>query len=214
MMMFDFCIPEAQRLADLTGANLDLDSALKYCDLHIEIDVEERAIDVHELIRRESTRQGLSRAAIVTYGRCWGGGVRKPLSEDLVPRLTPPSSNIHQQVIDIRNKWAAHSVNHFDDVRVHIQVNEGGDECSRISVGVQSQSVAGFRQAFMIPMRTLCREVKELVQIEIGIESAKVTALARSMKIEEILLRKRIDGIAFGERQLTTTKVAQRFKSQ
>lgn len=104
-MMFDFCIPEAQRLADLTGANLDLDSALNYCNLHIEIDVEEKAISAHELIRRESTRQGLSRAAIVT-------------------------------------------------------------------------------------------------------------ALARDMKIEETLLRKRIDGIAFGERQFTTTKVAQRFKSR
>ena len=40
MMMFDCCIAVALRLADLTGANLDLDSALKYCDLHIEIDVD------------------------------------------------------------------------------------------------------------------------------------------------------------------------------
>jgi hypothetical protein len=213
-MKFDFCIPEAQGLADLIGAKLDLDSALKYCDLHIEIDVEEPGLDVHELIRRESTRQGLSRAAIVTYGRCWGGGVRKPLPEVLLPRLTPPSRIIHQQVIDIRNKWAAHSVNHFDDVRVYVQVNEGGDESSRISVGVQTQSVAGFRQAFMIPMQKLCQELYQLVQVEIRLESAKVTALARSMKIEEIRLRRCIDGIDFADRQLTTTKVARRFKAQ
>ena len=212
MMMFDLCIPEAQRLADLTGIKLDLDSALKYCELHIEIDVEEQAIDVHELIRRESTRQGLSRAAIVTYGRCWGGGVRKPLSEDLLSLLTQPSRNIHQKVIDIRNKWAAHSVNHFDDVRVHVQVNEEAGEYSRISVGIQSQSVAGFRQAFMIPMRALCQELRQIVQSEIATESAKVTALARDMKIEDILRRERIDGNAFGERQLTTTKIAHRFK--
>lgn len=214
MLTFDFCIPEAQKLADLTGASLDLNSALKYCDLHIEIDVEEEGIDMHELIRRESMRQGLSRAAIVTYARCWGSGVRRPLSEDLVPQLTSSSRNTHKQVIDIRNKWAAHSVNHFDDVRVNVQVNDGADESGRISVGVQSQSVTGFRQAFMIPMRTLCREVEQLVQVELRLEYAQVTALARSMKFEEILRRERIDGVAFGERELTATKVARRFESR
>ena len=211
-MVFDFCIPEAQKLADLTGIKLDLKSALTFCELHIEIDPEAPDIDISELLRGEYTRQGLSRAAIITYGRCWGSGVRKSLPENILIKLSPASKIIHQQVIDIRNKWAAHSVNHFDEVKVFLQINEGTSFHDNLSVTVHSHSVAGFRRDFMIPMKTLCEELLALVEAESALESEKVTELARGLSKDEIMRLSRIDGVQASERLFIPTKVAPRFK--
>jgi len=74
LLQYDFCVPEAQRLADLTGIKLDLEAANGYCDLHIDIDPTETGLSPQEMLRREHTRQALCRAFLVMYGRAWGWG--------------------------------------------------------------------------------------------------------------------------------------------
>lgn len=102
--MYDFCIPAAQHLADLTGVSQDIDYAIRFCDLHIELDPEKPGLNASEVFRVEFTRMGLSRAALITYGRCWATGVRPALSDSVLSRLSPVSRSRHNRVMDIRNE--------------------------------------------------------------------------------------------------------------
>ena len=75
-----------------------------------------------------------------SHGRCFGGGVRASLGQDLINRLPPELQDRHAQVKNLRDKWVAHSVNHFDDVRVRIDATlnpDGGFEIHGVSLTAQ-----------------------------------------------------------------------------
>lgn len=208
--IYDFSIPDAQHLADLTGISQDLDYAIRFCNLHIELDPEKSGPNASEVFRIEFTRMGLSRAALITYGRCWATGVRPALSDGVLSRLSPVNRNRHDQVMNIRNKWVAHSVNHFDDVKV-VAVIGGPGSSDRVEIQVQSQSVGGFRQAFMLEVRELFLDVQRIVRDDIASENRKVELIAQAMSLEEIIQRGALPGM--GNRgDLTPRKRAARFK--
>lgn len=214
LLQFDFCVKDSQRLADLTGIQADLESSFRYCDLHIEIDPTQQGISIDEMSRREHTRQALCRAALVMYGRAWGwgSGVRSGLGAEYVTHLSMDARNLHEIVKSLRDKWVAHAVNHFDDVRVHINVTVNADG-SLVTQGVStlSHSIGGFVQAWMIQFRSLVSEVLFQVKREIAKESERLSSIVRNMHIDDVLRRKRVDGVALGQTVLQPKRVRKNF---
>jgi hypothetical protein len=215
LAQYDYCVPEAQRLADLFGIAQDLDATIRYCDLHIEIDPTESGSSVQEKQRREHTRQALCRAALVMYGRAWGwgAGVRPGISEDHRRRLSSSEQALHDNVKALRDKWVAHAVNHFDDVRVHIGISFEANESPTIcGVGVNSSHISGFTRDWMIEFWSLVSKVLLLVNQEFVAESERLSLLVRGMTIEEIVRRPRVDSKPLRAAALAPRQARRRFK--
>lgn len=139
-------------------------------------------------------------------------GVRQGLSESVLARLTPLNKVRHDHVMDIRSRWVAHSVNHFDDVSV-LAVIDNFFEPAQVTVQVQSQSVAGFRQTFMLEVRELFLEMQKIVRDDIYAENVKVEIVARTMTLDAIIQGGEIP--AMGNRNdgvFTPNRKAMRFK--
>jgi hypothetical protein len=215
LLQYDFCVPEAQRLADLAGVRMDLESAIEYCDLHIEIDPTEPEISPKERLRREHTRQGLCRAFLIMYGRSWGwgAGVRSGLDDSYHQRLSHGAQQLHDTVKDLRDKWVAHAVNHFDDVRVRIDVEQKSDQTLFVrGVSTTGHHVGGFVRDWMIKFRALASEVLALVQQEMASESERLSAFVRQLPIEDVMSRPRVDGVALGTTRLEPRKIRKNFR--
>lgn len=212
MIQLEFCNPQSQRLADLYGHQYDLNNAIRFCDLHIEIDPTEAGISFEEVFRREHTRHALCRAAFTSYGRCFGSGIRSGLNKDIVGRLADKLKQRHQQVKDLRDKWVAHSVNHFDDVRIRIQatVDESGEVQSR-SVAMASQMVGTFVMAWMIAYRELFKAVLLLVDEEIKNETEALSNIVNKMTSSELLALERVDGIPLERKSWSPSQNRSRF---
>lgn len=196
LLQFEYCVPEAQKLADLYGTLHDLDEAIGYCDLHIEIDPTELGISNEELLRREHTRAALCRAAFTSYGRCFGSGIRASLGPDTIKRLPVELRERHAQVKNLRDKWVAHSVNHFDDVRVRINATlDPAGEVQVRGVSLASQSVGTFIRDWMIAYRILFLAVRDLVRDEFTVESAHLSERVKRLSREELMRLERVDGV-------------------
>jgi hypothetical protein len=211
-MELQFCVPASQRLADLWGVADDLARARDYCDFHIEIDPTIPGLTAGQMGRLEGQRQAFCRAAFISYGRASNTGVRTGVTSEMLERLPPHLRTMHGTVKALRDKWVAHAVNHFDDVRVvlQVEVNEAG---TPIVEGVQitSQQVGGFRQAWMIEFRELCTSLLKVVQSELRAENDKVLAAARELS-QENLMRLPSERAVGGDRPLRPSLVRARFK--
>jgi hypothetical protein len=198
LLQYDFCVPEAQRLADLTGIKVDLEAAVAYCDLHIDIDPTAPGLTAQEMLQREHTRQALCRAFLVMYGRSWGwgSGVRTGLGDQYIQKLSPAALKLHTIVKDHRDKWVAHAVNQFDDIGVRIDVERRCDETLVVrGVSTTGHLVGGFVRDWMIKFRTLASNVIELVKQELSSESNRLSEFVRQMPIESVISRERVDQI-------------------
>ena len=79
----------------------------------------------------------------VRYGRCFKGGLRDKTAKGALAALTPDDIALHQLVIDIRDKYVAHSVNdlEFHKARVWLNPEEYGRKIN--NVNIESQYLTG-----------------------------------------------------------------------
>jgi len=212
---YDLCVPEAQRVADLFGVIRDLETAKSYCDMHIAIDPTEPNLPAGEMMRREHTRQALCRAAIIAYGRAFNSGVREGVGTELVARLSPGAQRLHPTIKSLRDKWVAHAVNHFDDVRVHARVEQTSQGAFVVtSINVAAQMVGGFRQTWMMAFSGLCDELLHLIKNEFAEANRLLLLAIQHLPIEQIMARKRVDGQPLGDRVLQPELKRQRFAAK
>jgi hypothetical protein len=133
------------------------------------------------------------------YGRAWGwgSGVRSGLGADYVGRLSTNSRNFHGVAKPLRDKWVAHAVNHFEDVRarINVTVNPDGSFVTQ-GVSILSQSVGGFVQAWMVQFRSVISEVLIHVKQETAKEFERLSNIVREIPVDDVLLRERVDGAA------------------
>lgn len=196
IVQLEYCVRDSQKLADLYGAEHDLDEAIRCCDLHIEIDPTAPGISIEELLRREHTRKALCRAAFINYGRCFGPGVRASLGLDLINRLPVELRARHAQVKNLRDKWVAHSVNHFDDIRVRIDATlDPAGELEVRGVSLASQLVGTFLRDWMIAYRVLFVAVRDLVREDLSVESARLSEKVRTLPQQELMRLERVEGV-------------------
>lgn len=215
LIQFEYCVPQSQKLADLYGHQLDLSNALRFCELHIEIDPTEKDIAVEEILRREHIRNSLCRSAFTSYGRCFGSGIRAGLGQDILLRLPDELKQRHQQVKDLRDKWVAHSVNHFDDVRIRIDAtwSDSGDVEVR-GISMAAQMVGTFVMAWMMAYRELFKAVLALVEEQIECEAALLSEKVKQMTFEELLQLERVDDIPLNRKSWNPEQNRGRFQGE
>jgi hypothetical protein len=104
--------PRAKALADLGAVVQDLKFVMRCCAKLI------RAMD--EDPQDDVLMQALFTAAVITYARCFNTGKRGGLNDSDLTKLgfEGDPRGFHRQVMDMRSKHVAHSVNPFEMISV------------------------------------------------------------------------------------------------
>ncbi|TGN63022.1 hypothetical protein EXE59_02985 [Nocardioides eburneiflavus] len=117
-LVYEMQTPEAKQAADLLAVQRDLEFVWESLDMVQDLPRDRR--DFTLVVTR-----ALWTAALITYARCFGkGGKRTKLTEDDVLR-TPngeQSLRFHRDMIKIRDKHIAHSVNGMETIKIGAMV--------------------------------------------------------------------------------------------
>lgn len=124
-------LPEASRLADLYGFVIDLNTCRLYCEKYIAT-----------FARGEDTECYWS-YVFIKYGRCFKNGIRKPYEGTLPIVLSAEELDLHQLVLNLRDKHLAHSVNDLELHRVRVWLNPSELGRRVNSVNIESHYLAG-----------------------------------------------------------------------
>jgi len=114
---FDFCTGKAQRLADLWAIKADINESLQYIYSYRALK-DSNSPDFQAL----QARRALSDAALLSYARTFVTGVRTRITEEAKQSFTTKELCDHDELMEIRNKWIAHSVNDFETHQVRLEV--------------------------------------------------------------------------------------------
>jgi len=174
----DFNVPQAQRLADLTGIEYDLGQADRYCEL-ISQRRNAQSMEEWEMLG------ALCAAAIVNYGRTLTSGVRSGITKDQIELLPPDLQAAHHYFKALRDKWITHSVNAYEGSHVvaYLVPEERGPRAVS-SISVQHSRVALLAQDDVEKLRVLVHELKSIIRREIETERRSVLEYAQSLPVD------------------------------
>jgi len=110
---------EAKELADLISIYNDLSYAIEVLKNLLELFKDESKDNI--LV------QSLWTAALISYVRCFSGGKRFGLSENIFKGLAGDPIGCHRYYKNLRDKHIAHSVNPFEQVVVGLVLSEPDD---------------------------------------------------------------------------------------
>lgn len=118
-------LPESERAFDLVGMQIDLDNCKKLCTEYLEF---YGGLEINSFEVGKINMECHATTILVKYGRCFKGGVRSKVQQELLATIAEPNLSIHNLVIDIRDKHIAHSVNDLEvhRVRVYLYPEETG----------------------------------------------------------------------------------------
>lgn len=173
-------LPEAADLADLTGIEVDLETARNFAQM---------LKSVFESEKPDWTLvDPLSTAILTRYNRAFVTGVRARLGEEALQMLSGPQREKHLRFRSFRDKHIAHSVNAFEDnqpvARYWIErVKEEGI----VSVECNHTRVAGLSSDDVEAVIDLTTVMLAHVKVRLKDEKAKVLEIVRKMPIEEVL---------------------------
>ncbi len=121
-----------QGLEDLISHQADLMDALQMF---------RRFVEVFES-NDYTLMDALATAAVIRYCRCFATGVRSTLSIEDLPELTDEERELHQYLVNTRNKHIAHAVNQMETQGVFLgiwQDEQGSMEVTSAHVGRRTQ---------------------------------------------------------------------------
>jgi hypothetical protein len=168
-------LPEAKRLADLVGVAIDLEACRDYCDKYLQA----RA----NLTRPTNETRHLECFSVyvfVKYGRCFKGGVRRGVEKELETTLSGEDLVLHQLIIDIRDKYIAHSVNELESHKVRVWLNpqELGKKIN--NVNVESHYLAGPETALFERLKCLVDKLVSWLEVEKRREEESLTLIVQN----------------------------------
>lgn len=174
----DLQIPEAAKLADLSGILWDL----------------QRAREFAELLAQEMSKinsrliEPLSIAAVVMYSRPFSGGVRLRLAEDDLKTLTPEQRSAHDHIRDYRDKHVAHSVNVFEEniPRANYCVERVHEE-GITSIAYGGGRIIGLSGAEVTSIIELTKALEKQIEARIVAERERLLPIVRSMPLQDVL---------------------------
>ena len=175
----EFCLDEAQTLADYTGISFDLQTAREF------------ATTILEETRKPAPNFSLSDpfmvATIIRYARTFAGGVRLKLYEEAAAILTDQQRAKHDYFMTVRDKYIAHSVNSFEEsqpvARYWVeQVKEDGIT----SIECNHRRIVGLGEQDFIDIIDLASTWLKYVQEKLSEEKARLLPIVRKIPLEQL----------------------------
>lgn len=178
---YDFCIPEAQLLADLVGIRADLWSVQELVKTFF-------AYSPNNFVGDLWHKNALCIAALTTYGRTCGTGVRQKIPKEMIAALNLNHKIAHDYLKTLRDKWAAHSINNFEESRVTIQAHMDGEgKVVPTSIGDGHKNTSVLSRSDMRTLGDLAEELFRVVNDAIDHEKKKLLAHAMAMNLSILL---------------------------
>lgn len=165
-------LPEADRLADLAGIETDLKACRVYCQKQLR---REPIKDDFGAEVRESS--GLTIAAFVSYARCFKSGVRSATGRELEASISETDRTHHKTIIDLRDKFVAHSINDLESHRLRIWLFPPGSPKAISGVTIESDQMVTPPSAIFQTIIALCDKHIAWVETETQKESEVVKAI-------------------------------------
>ena len=176
----EFRLDEAQELADYTSIAFDLRTA---CDF---------AKSILEELQKPQPNYSLSDpfmvATIIRYARAFAEGVRRlNLSEKAASILTDQQRSNHAQLINIRNKYIAHSVNAFEEseAKAHYCCERLQEE-GITSIGYGHRRVIGLSEQDWRDIIDLASTWLQYVEQRLTEETARLLPIVRKIPLERL----------------------------
>lgn len=189
----DFSIPEAQRLSDLTGVDVDLEATVRICERCDRLNKELGAPPEGDPFLWWDDFQAfgdLMFAAVVRYGRTFNSGVRKGIPQEWLSCLEGDLAENHVYFKALRDKYVAHSVSQLEDNQVFVLLSPQFSEQQEPShVTVDRGRLLGISKEDIQRLKTLAGVLRKRVATEIDTESKRLLEIARGMPIEQIRAR-------------------------
>lgn len=189
---FDFCVPDAKWLSDLTGVQSDLVAVARICE-RIQNDASkfkfEPGVNAIAMMEERMLAADLICAAIVRYMRTHGTGVRSGIPAAWIDALPIDLVGAHSYFKNLRDKFIAHSVNPLEDNQVFAWVKGFGTAGAQVTHVNASPGryLPGTDDAALLRHLTNC--LLERVNHEIDAESARLLNFARGLPIDEVCKR-------------------------
>jgi len=179
----NFCVKEAQLLADLTGVEVDLSATEDTCNLLLTKTSEEQA--------DWTLVEALCSAALIRYGRAFASGIRAGVPNEVITSLSDELQEMHQYFKNLRDRWIAHSLNAFEENMVHAYlVPEERGPKSIASISVQHQRVITLSAMDITRLKSLAAEVRKHIATCIEQEKRKVLEYAQSLPVDDFYVQK------------------------
>jgi hypothetical protein len=179
----DLEIREAETLADLHGAQFDLQTARDFALL-----LKEQFESKHGDPRLDDP---LTTAILVRYSRPFVGGVRKRLDEQTLQILSATQRAAHDRLRAFRDKHIAHSVNAFEDnVPVARYWVERVDVEGITSISCNSHRVVGLSSADVESVIELTTLLLDHLNATVRDEEQRLLKIVRDKPLAEILTGK------------------------
>jgi hypothetical protein len=130
--------------------------------------------------------QALFTAAVITYARCFNTGKRTGLNESDVAKLGFDEDvlGFHRQVLDMRSKHIAHSVNPFEIISVGAILSPPEAENRKVEgIKIFTGRLITFDESGIKQLHEICKRLANLV-IAKRAERLQTDALAEACEVE------------------------------
>jgi len=189
---FDFCVPEAKWLSDLTGVRNDLEAVARICE-RVQNDASNfkfgPGVNVIAMMEERMLAADLVCAAIVRFMRTHGTGVRSGIPGAWIEELPIDLRDAHSYFKNLRDKFIAHSVNPLEDNQVFAWVKGYGTSGAQVTHVDASPGryLPGNDDAAQLGR--LSNTLLVRIRQEIETESTRLLGIARKLSIDEVCKR-------------------------
>lgn len=162
-------LPECQRLVDLSSIKRDFERCKDMCEKMLPCafgnDLDRTVIDA------------LATAIPVVYARPFNGGVRMRVN-DLLSNYNGTDSALHEQILEMRTKFSAHSINGMEQETVRVWLNpeeRGGKKINNVNAAADVLlALSGIEYSRIID---LCNKALRWVNEESDRESSRLPTI-------------------------------------
>ena len=182
---------EARELADWQSISSDLQFASECAQELIELEQDKS---------QAVLGRALFDACLMAYARCFGGGARTKISRDDLKCLSADPLELHDYLIDQRNKLIAHSVNPFEQFSVGVVIDETDSAKPEVKgVANLSHRLIGLKLHDLEAVKRMIQLIMdEIVAPRISEWEGKLLQRAKGEPIEQLLSRPRLSTQAPG----------------
>ena len=190
---YDFSIPEAQRLADISGIDSDLEAVIRICarcDRLIESLAKLPESDAVAWWDDIQSLGDLMFAAVVRYGRTFASGVRQGIPSEWISLLPATLQESHSYFKALRDKYVAHSVSQLEDNQVFLMLTpQFAEQQEPTHITVDKGRLVTLGQLELQHLASLAEALRKMIAVEVESETSKLLAIARKLPLEAIRSR-------------------------